>query len=412
MPSNKKNPDTIANYEKDILSVTRQLYYGSKHNKSLDIVLFLNGIPLITAELKNPLSGQTVEDAKTQYKKDRDHRELIFQFKKRTLVHFAVDQDLVFMTTRLSGDKTNFFPFNLGCENGAGNPVNETSGYKTSYLWEEVWERDSILEIIGRFMHLQAEDKKIYTDKGVKFITKEVMIFPRYHKLDAVGKLLKASKEKGTGKNYLVKHSAGSGKSNSIAWLTHRLSSLHNENDDKIFDSVVVVTDRLVLDQQLQNTIYQFEHKEGVVKKIEEDTKQLVRALSSGTPIIVTTIQKFPFISDAIDAINKDSDQNIKIDTKGKKFAVIIDEAHSSQSGETAMELKGILNKDGVKEAAVDYLANSDEEDETEDEVIRQMLKRGKQPNINFYAFTATPKYKTKHIFNEPGPSGEAPFHK
>ncbi|MCD6389870.1 MAG: type I restriction endonuclease subunit R, partial [Desulfobulbaceae bacterium] len=262
-PGNRMNPDTLALYDKNILSVTRQLYYGSEHSKSLDIVLFLNGLPIVTVELKNPLSGQNVEHAKKQYKRDRDPRELIFQFKKRTLVHFAVDQDMVFMTTRLSGDKTWFLPFNLGNDGHAGNPPAADGGYRTAYLWREVWQRDSLLDILGRFMHLQVSEKRIMTDKGIKRITRETMIFPRYHQLDSVRKLVAHARASGPGHNYLVQHSAGSGKSNSIAWLAHRLSSLHNENDQKVFNSVIVVTDRRILDQQLQNTIYQFDHKQG-----------------------------------------------------------------------------------------------------------------------------------------------------
>jgi len=411
-PNNTMNPELWDLYKKNDLSVTRQLYYSDQHKKSLDIVLFLNGIPIVTAELKNPLSGQTVENAKHQYKEDRDHRELMFEFKKRTLVHFAVDQDLVFMTTRLAGNKTYFLPFNLGCNGGAGNPPAADGGYRTAYLWQEVWARDSILDILGRFMHLQVEEKRIVTDTGIKKIRKEVMIFPRYHQLDSVRKLIHHTRSAGVGHNYLVQHSAGSGKSNSIAWLAHRLSSLHSEEDQKIFDSVVVVTDRIVLDQQLQDTIYQFDHKQGVVQKIDEDTKQLATALATGTPIIITTLQKFPFISETLEKLNKDekSDSHVRISTTGKRFAVIVDEAHSSQSGESAIELKGVLNKDGVAEAAAEYMTEN-EIDDSEDEVIRQMLKRGKQPNISFFAFTATPKYKTKKLFDEAGPSGESPFH-
>lgn len=411
-PSNAMNPETLELYNANELSVTRQLYYSTANKNSLDIVLFVNGIPVATAELKNPMSGQTVEHAKKQYKLDRDPRELLFDFKKRALVHFAVDPDLVFMTTRLSGSKTVFLPFNLGFEKGAGNPPAPDGGYKTAYLWKEVLQRDSLLDILGRFMHLQVEEKRIATDKGIKTIRKETMIFPRYHQLDCVRKLIAHSGKHGAGRNYLVQHSAGSGKSNSIAWLAHRLSCLHDAGDQKVFDSVVVVTDRRVLDQQLQNTIYQFEHKQGVVQKIDEDSKQLATALATGTPIIVTTLQKFPFISEALDRLNKDAGEGagIAISTKGKRFAVIVDEAHSSQSGEGAMELKGILNKDGVREAALEYMTDNEVED-GEDAVIRQMLKRGKQPNISFFAFTATPKYKTKHVFNEPGPDGQSPFH-
>ena len=410
-PNNKMNPDTLSLYNKNILSVTRQLYYSPKNNNSLDLAIFLNGIPLMTAELKNAMTGQSVEDAKIQYKKDRDPDEPVFEFKKRTLVHFAVDQDFVFMTTRLEKDKTSFLPFNLGYNGGAGNPPLEEN-YRTAYLWEEVWQRDSILEIIGRFIHLQIEEKRVATDTGIKKITKETMIFPRYHQLDSVRKLLAHAKTNGPGRNYLVQHSAGSGKSNSIAWLAHRLSSLHDENDQKIFDSVIVITDRRVLDRQLQNTIYQFEHKQGVVQKIDEDSKQLTKALSDGTPVIITTLQKFSFINESIEKLNKnktDSDK-VEISTRGKNFAVIVDEAHSSQSGESAIELKGILNADGVAEEASKYIEENDCED-TEDEIIRQMLKRGKQPNISYFAFTATPKYKTKHVFDEPGISGESPFH-
>ena len=418
-PSNKMNPDTLALYEKNVLSVTRQLFYGEAHTKSLDLALFLNGLPIATVELKNKMSGQTVEDAKTQYKKHRDQRELLFDFKKRTLVHFAVDPDQVFMATRLSGDKTHFLPFNLGNAGHAGNPLAADGGYRTAYLWREVWQKDSLLDILGRFMHLQIEDKRILTDTGIKKITKETMIFPRYHQLDSVRRLVAHTQRHGPGRNYLVQHSAGSGKSNSIAWLAHRLCSLHDANDKKIFDSVIVVTDRQVLDQQLQNTIYQFEHKQGVVQKIDEDTRQLVQALANGTPIIITTLQKFPFIAETLEKLRHEVPEelhsSIAISTKNRQFAIIVDEAHSSQSGESAMELKGVLNASGVQEEAAKYLVENglDEGDDTDQlaGVVREMMKRGKQPNLSFFAFTATPKYKTKKVFDEPGPSGESPFH-
>ena len=415
-PSNAMNPNTLALYDANVLSITRQLYYSEENSNSLDLVLFLNGIPLITAELKNPLSGQTVEHAKKQYKQDRDSRELIFEFKKRTLVHFAVDQDAVFMATRLSGAKTYFLPFNLGNEGHAGNPPATDSGYRTAYLWREVWQRDSLLDILGRFMHLEVKEKRILTDSGaIKKITKETMIFPRYHQLDSVRKLVASARNNGPGRNYLVQHSAGSGKSNSIAWLAHRLSSLHDANDRKIFDSVIVVTDRRVLDQQLQNTIYQFEHKQGVVEKIEEDTRQLVKALANGTPIVITTLQKFPFVAETLEKLREETQYGLTISTKDKNFAVIVDEAHSSQSGESAMELKGVLNADRIKEDAANYAADHGlDEDEDADHlagVVREMMKRGKQSNLSFFAFTATPKYKTKKVFDEPGSTGESPFH-
>lgn len=414
-PSNRMNPDTLALYGKNVLSVTRQLFYGTDHSKSLDIVLFLNGLPLITAELKNPLSGQNVEHAKKQYKKDRDARELIFDFKKRTLVHFSVDQDRVFMTTRLSGDKTWFLPFNLGDDGHAGNPPAADGGYRTAYLWRDVWQRDSLLDILGRFMHLQLSEKRILTDKGIKKITKETMIFPRYHQLDSVRKLVAHAREAGPGRNYLIQHSAGSGKSNSIAWLAYRLSSLHDEADKKVFDTVIVVTDRRILDQQLQNTIYQFDHKQGVVEKIDEDTRQLVKALADGTPIVITTLQKFPFVAEILEKLHEETNEGIAISTKDKQFAVIVDEAHSSQSGEGAMELKGVLNADQIKEEAAAYVADhgldADEDADQLAGVVREMMRRGKQPNLSFFAFTSTPKYKTKKVFDEPGPTGESPFH-
>jgi len=416
-PSNRMNPDTMALYGNNVLSVTRQLYYGAEHSKSLDIVLFLNGLPLITAELKNPLSGQTFEHAIKQYKKDRDARELIFDFKKRTLVHFAVDQDRVFMTTRLSGDKTSFLPFNLGDDGHAGNPPAADGGYRTAYLWHDVWQRDSLLDILRRFMHLQISEKRILTDTGIRKITKETMIFPRYHQLDSVRKLVAHARESGPGRNYLVQHSAGSGKSNSIAWLAYHLSSLHDAADKKVFDTVVVVTDRRILDQQLQNTIYQFDHKQGVVKKIDEDTRQLVKALADGTPIVITTLQKFPFVAETLEKLREETNEGVVILTKDKQFAVIVDEAHSSQSGEGAMELKGVLNADKITEDAAVYVEDyglDEDEDEDADQlagVVREMMRRGKQPNLSFFAFTATPKYKTKKVFDEPGPTGEAPFH-
>lgn len=413
-PSNAMNPDTLALYQANVLSVTRQLYYSEAHSKSLDLVLFLNGLPIITAELKNPLSGQTVEHAKKQYKRDRDPRELIFEFKKRALVHFAVDQDVVFMTTRLSGDKTRFLPFNLGNQGHAGNPPATDGGYRTAYLWREVWQRDSLLGILGRFMHLEVSEKRILTDTGaIKKITKETMIFPRYHQLDCVRKLVVQARENGPGHNYLVQHSAGSGKSNSIAWLAHRLSSLHDIDDRKVFDSVIVITDRRILDQQLQNTIYQFDHKQGVVEKIDEDTRQLVKALANATPIVITTLQKFPFIAETLEKLREENHPDINISTRDKRFAVIIDEAHSSQSGEGAMELKGILNADQIQQKAAEHAAEYGLDDDADQlaGVVREMMKRGKQPNLSFFAFTATPKYKTKKVFDEPGPNGESPFH-
>jgi len=393
-PASGLNPETQKLYDANRLTVTRQLHYSKKHNKSLDVVLSINGIPVVTMELKNPMSGQTWRNAMYQYKQDRDPHDLIFQFKKRTLVHFAVDPDEAYMTTRLAGSSTYFLPFNRGNNGGAGNPDNP-EGYKTAYLWEEVLQRDSFMDIFARFVHLEILEKKI----GGKKIKKETMIFPRYHQLDCVRKLIADAQKSGPGKNYLIQHSAGSGKSNSIAWLAHRLASLHDENDDKIFDSVVVITDRLVLDQQLQNTIYQFEHKQGVVQKIDENSTQLANALGSGSPIIVTTLQKFPFVTEKIGILPK------------KKYAVIIDEAHSSQSGESATELKGVLSAKHIKDEAEVQIKEQGLPDH-EEEILRTMAKRGKQKNICFFAFTATPKYKTIEVFGTTGDDGKPePFH-
>jgi len=393
-PASGLNPETQKLYAANRLTVTRQLPYSAAYHNTLDLVLSLNGIPIITAELKNPMTGQTWRNAIQQYKRDRDPKDLIFQFKKRTLVHFAVDPDEVYMATRLSGNATRFLPFNLGNGTGAGNPENP-DGYKTAYLWEQVWQHDSVLDILARFIHLQIEEKKV----GAKKIKKETMIFPRYHQLDSVRKLVADARDTGVGTNYLVEHSAGSGKSNSIAWLAHRLSSLHNDKDEKVFDSVIVITDRLVLDQQLQNTIYQFEHKSGVVQKIDVDSSQLAEALATGTPIVITTLQKFPFVTEKIGEL------------PARTYAVIIDEAHSSQGGESATELKGVLAGTAIKEAAK-AKAEEDGLPDNEEEILRTMAKRGKQPNISFFAFTATPKHKTLEVFGQPGPDGKpCPFH-
>ena len=271
------NPELDARYAANRLGLTRQLRFSPQSEKSLNITLSLNGIPIATVELKNPLTGQTVEDAIGQYRRDRDPREPIFEFKRRTLVHFAVDTECVCMTTRLAGDATHFLPFDKGCNGGAGNP-HDGRAYRTAYLWEEVLARDSLLDVLARFVHLQTAEKR--DDHGRK-VKAEAMIFPRYHQLDAVRLLVQKARCEGVGNNYLIEHSAGSGKSNTIGWLAHRLASLHDAANGRVFDSVIVVTDRVVLDQQLQDTIYQFEHKLGVVQKIDERSRQLAEALEN-----------------------------------------------------------------------------------------------------------------------------------
>lgn len=381
-PVSGLNPTTQKLYDQNILTVTRQVHFCEKDERSVDIVLSVNGLPVATIELKNQFTGQTVENAKRQYKYDRDERDLLFQFKKRALVHFAVDADEVFMTTRLQGSKTRYLPFNKGCNKGKGNPVNPSGGHKTAYLWEDILAKDSWMDILGRFIHL--ETKEIRVDG--RNIRKETMIFPRYHQLDSVRRLSSDALANGAGKNYLVQHSAGSGKSNSIAWLAYRLAGLHNKEDKRIFDSVIVITDRLVLDQQLQDTIYQFEHKSGVVEKIDKDSNQLAQALTGGTNIIITTLQKFSFVLDKVKDLPK------------RNYAIIVDEAHSSQGGEMAGDLRRVLM--------------IPEEGDVEDGLREMMKARGPQKNLSFFAFTATPKAKTLEAFGHRGVDGKPePFH-
>ena len=411
-PNTGLDPTAAELYANNRLSIIRQV--NTKSGAIPDIVLALNGLPVATLELKNPMSAThwNVEHAKNQYRFERDPKEPLFTFKQRCLVHFAVDTELVYMTTKLEGKDTFFLPLNKGEKFGAGNPKAE-GDVRTGYLWHEILQRDSLMDILARFIHLDVQETVVLTDKGIKRHSRETMIFPRYHQLDAVRKLVRHAQKNGSGHNYLIQHSAGSGKSNSIAWLAHRLSSLHDTKNEKIFHSVVVITDRRVLDKQLQDTIFQFEHKLGVVQKIDENTQQLVKALADGVPIIISTIQKFPFITQAIKTLEAKG-QGIEITTAGKRFAVIVDEAHSSQSGETAMELKRILNKDGIESAIAEQLLDMDDDtlsQEAKKEIIREQLKRAKQPNMSFFAFTATPKFKTLAVFNEAGENGQAPFH-
>lgn len=395
-PASGLNPDAVDLYNKNRLKVYRQIYYSTKNKNSVDVVLALNGIPVSTLELKNQFTGQDVGNALKQYSTTRDNKELLFAFKKRTLVHFAVDQDEVFMTTKLDGSKTYWLPFNQGANNGKGNPPNP-NGYRTAYLWEDILQKDSWMEILQRFLHLETEE---FESNG-KIYKKEKLIFPRYHQLDAVRKISSNVLKVEAGTNYLIQHSAGSGKSNSIAWLAYRLSSLHNDTDKRIFDSVIVVTDRKVLDQQLQNTIYQFEHKTGVVQRIDKDSTQLANALGYGTNIIITTLQKFPFV---VDKVGELPDRN---------YAVIIDEAHSSQGGEASKKMKEVLAAKSLEDATTEDTTD----DYTGDDFVREQIERsaqarGQQSNISFFAFTATPKYKTLQVFGHKGEDGKPqPFH-
>ena len=396
-PGNNLNPAVWDLYDQNRLTVVRQLRYDPNNDNELDLTLFLNGVPIVTAELKNKLTGQNVAHSIKQYKEDRDAKAPIFAWKKRALVHFAVGPDEVWMTTRLTGLSTRFLPFNRGHNHGAGNPP-VPEGHRTTYLWQEIWQRDSLLDIVGRFIHLQ-KDEGVNPNTGKKW-TKQVVIFPRYHQLDCVRKLVSTARVKGAGTNYLVQHSAGSGKSNSIAWLAHRLASLHDEDDNKVYDSVVVMTDRRVLDRQLQDTIFQFDHKAGVVEKIEEGgvkSAKLAKALESGAPIIICTIHSFGFVQDKIETL------------PDRRYALIVDEAHSSQSGEMAMAVKELLADSTVEQKLVEEADDLAVPDQL---AMRKALLRGPQENMSFFAFTATPKFKTLEMFgHKTADSKPAPFH-
>ncbi len=381
-PSTSLNDETLERYEANRLTVTRQLPYETAGNKTLDLCLLANGIPVVTAELKTHLTGQTAEHAKTQYETDRDSANTTLG--KRAVAHFAVDTEVAWMTTRLTGKKTRWFHYNLGRDNGAGNPDNPT-GHRTSYLWEQLWERNALLDILSRFVHVEP------TPKGKK--SEGAVIFPRFHQWDAVLQIADHARTNGAGHNYLVQHSAGSGKSNTIAWLAHRLSTLHDTADTKVFDKVIVITDRQVLDRQMQETVGQFEKVAGVVQKIDENSAQLAEALEGEQArIIITTIQKFPFALEKISSL------------PDRRYAVIADEAHSSQSGETAKDVRIVLRAQSDEETLaaeeLEDLGSADEvADPVQDELEKQVNARGPQKNISFFAFTATPKARTLEMF-------------
>ena len=397
-------PELVERYSANRLGITRQLHFSPRApHLSLDVTLSLNGLPVATLELKNPLSGQTMAEAVKQYQA-REPQEPIFEFTKRTLVHFAVDTETVAMATRLAKNATRFFPFNRGDAGGAGNPPDVAGRtYRTAYLWEEVLARDSLLELLARFLHLQREEKR---DEAGRRVTVETLIFPRYHQLQAVRQLTAAAHQDGVGHNYLVEHSAGSGKSNTIGWLAHRLASLHDAGNRKVFDTVIVVTDRVVLDQQLQESVYQFEHKRGVVQQIDEHSRQLAEALEKAVPIVITTLQKFPFVSKQLLKLAEKRGEAGSGVLPTRKCAVIVDEAHSSQSGDSAAELKEVLGGEGLLEAARRQAEEEGREDV--EALFRSMAKRGRQSNLSFFAFTATPKHKTFALF---GTNGE-PAHR
>lgn len=377
-PQTDHNPQTTKLFNDNIFSTVRQLHYSTKNNNSLDTVIFINGIPIITIELKNELTGQNVYDAMKQYRDDRDPREELFKF-GRCIVHFAVDSELIFMTTKLKGAKTFFLPFNkglnagngdIGLLHGAGNPV--SNGVKTAYLWESILEKGTLTKLLKNYVQMFDE-----IDRKTKKVVETKLIFPRFHQFDSVNRLLKDTKENGAGKRYLIQHSAGSGKSNSISWLAHQLTGLHNDNNKLVFDSVIVVTDRTVLDKQIQDNIQQFYHRKGIVEPITKGSKQLRESLEEGKKIIISTIQKFPYIVNDIGVL------------KSKNFAIIIDEAHSSQSGTTAQKLGEAIRV-------------QDEDELTDEDKIVEIIKNKKlQSNASYFAFTATPKPKTMELFGK-----------
>ena len=395
-PASGLNEETRRMHASNVFTVVRQVRYSERNDNSIDLVLFLNGLPIFTAELKNPLTGQDVEDAIRQYKTDRDPREPLLAY-GRCLAHFAIDPDLVYVTTRLAGAETRFLPFNQGRFGGAGNPpVPPTRrGYATAYLWEETWARDSLLDLVRQFIQEVEEDDETGRKTGRRFL-----VFPRYQQLDCVRRLVSDARSTGAGQRYLIEHSAGSGKSYTIAWLAHQLATLHDHTEKRVFDSIVVVTDRRVLDRQLQANMRQFEQTLGVVENIDTTSRKLKEALESGKQIIVTTLQKFPVIVDEIGEL------------PGKHFALIIDEAHSSQSGESSKSLKSVLASSSLEEAETEEAAALTPEEELENTILGQMRARGRLPNLSTFAFTATPKSKTLELFGTRQADGKfAPFH-
>ncbi|MDI9520129.1 MAG: DEAD/DEAH box helicase family protein, partial [Bacillota bacterium] len=385
-PASGKNQDLVEKYHKNILTCHRQFAYSADNHNTIDMVLSLNGIPIVALELKNQFTGQSVENGKAQYMA-RDIREPIFQFNKRVLVYFTADLNQVFMTTRLARENTRFLPFNQGSGGagkvgGSGNPPND-QGYATSYLWEQVLKRDSLLALLQRYISLETEENQPWR--------KGKVLFPRFHQWDVVEKLAEDVHRRGAGHNYLIQHSAGSGKSNSIAWLAYRLTSLHDMEDNMMFHSVFVVTDRRVLNRQLQETILGFDHQPGLITTItdKDPSTDLRDAILDGKRLIITTLHRFPLIVDQVGA------------QKGKRFAVIVDEAHSSQSGTAARTLRDTLadTEEALAELAqIEGKAEAELQD-PEDKLIQQLLTQGRHSNLSFFGFTATPKPKTLETF-------------
>lgn len=390
-PKSGLNPEHRELYKQNRFTVVRQLKFSRKDEQSVDMGLFVNGIPVSILELKNSLTGQTHVDAEKQFREDRDPKEPLFRF-KRCLVFFAVGNEKVSMTTRLSGQKTRFLPYNKDIE----NPVNPDD-HKTSYLWEEILQPDSLLDLIENFVHVREEVEKVYDPETKRIVDEksEILVFPRYHQLRVVRKLKETVIKEGPGHKYLIQHTTGSGKSLSIGWLSHLLTSLYQNPEDpnRMFDSVIVVTDRKVLDKQITNTIKQLEQTKGVVNSVDVNSQQLKQYIEDGKHIIVTTIQKFPVISNTIGELT------------GRKFAVVIDEVHSSQSGRSANELRKSLSKSSLDE----YQEGEDTEDLTDMDtlILKEMETHGKQPHISFFGFSGTPKNKTLEIFGRKNEVGQ-----
>ena len=394
-PASNLNEELVQKYKSNILACTRQFAYSTQNHNTIDIVLSLNGIPVVALELKNQLTGQSVDNAKRQYMYDRDEKEFCFRFNNRFLVYFCVDLYEVAMATHLQGVGTYFLPFNQG-SNGAGNVGDGGNpkcddGYATSYLWERVLSPEMLLSIFQRYISKQTSESISLVNGRKKTNKKTILIFPRYHQLDVVEKLVADTRKTKEGRNYLLQHSAGSGKSNEIAWLAYRLASLHNEEDKEMFQSVFVITDRRVLNKQLQNTILGFEHYEGQIATItdKDNSTVLKDAINDKKRIIITTLHRFPLIY-------KELDNHL-----GKQFAIIVDEAHSSQSGKSAEKLKAALadTDEALKEwAEIENVSTYDQDDMDK---LSELLTQGQHKNQYFYAFTATPKPKTLRTFGE-----------
>lgn len=406
-PESGLNESAADHYAKNVCRCIRQFHFAETGNQTIDMVLDVNGIPLVGIELKDQFTGQDVENAMRQWREDRDPRCRCLKFNTRMVAFFAVDLENVYMTTKLEGAKTFFLPFNQGSagagnDGGAGNLANP-DGYATSHLWEVALQKDSLLDIVNKFLHLEVKEETELDARGNEVKRKkERIIFPRYHQLDSVRKVIADVRANGTGKNYLVQHSAGSGKSNSIAWTAYRLASLFVD-DTPLFDSVVVVTDRRVLDSQLQETISGFDHAIGSVVTIGKDktSADLRDAINGGARLIVSTLQKFPVIYE-------------QVESKGKRFAIIVDEAHSSQTGTSALKLKSALadKRDALEEYAEIEAEAEDAAADWEDQLADELASHGRHKNLTFVAFTATPKEQTLEIFGDEWPDGSFhPFH-